>query len=128
MSDTFDNLRDALLLTLVVMLVYVLYKRLLRVLGKDDVSTPRFEIIQGSESLSTTGFECRISVPFSTVISASIRSQMNGQERYDVVFEREFDPGEHTVSLPFDRNPIISFFEVELKSHNHKIVRRLNLD
>ena len=128
MSDTFDNLRDALLLTLVVMLIYVLYKRLLRVLGKDDVSAPRFEIIQGSEIVNDQGFECRISVPFSTVITASIRSQMNGQEQHDVVFEREFDPGEHSVSLSFDRNPIISSFEVELKSHNHKIFRRLNLE
>lgn len=128
MSDTFDNLRDALLLTLVVMLVYVLYKRLLRVLGKDDVSTPRFEIIQGSEIVNDQGFECRISVPFSTVISASIQTQLNGQELNEVVFEREFEPGEHTVILAFDRNPIISSLGVELISHNHKIVRRLNLD
>jgi hypothetical protein len=126
MTDTFDNLRDALLLTLVVMLVYVLYKRLLRVLGKDDVSTPRFEIIQGSEIVNDQGFECRISVPFSTVISASIQTQLNGQELNEVVFEREFEPGEHTVILAFDRNPIISSLGVELKSHNRKIIRRLN--
>ncbi len=126
MSDTFDNLRDALLLTLVVMLIYVLYKRLLRVLGKDDVSTPRFEIIQGSEIVNDQGFECRISVPFSTVISASIQTQLNGQELNEVVFEREFEPGEHTVILVFDRNPIISSLGVELKSHNRKIIRRLN--
>jgi hypothetical protein len=126
MSDTFDNLRDALLLTLVVMLIYVLYKRLLRVLGKDDVSTPRFEIIQGSEIVNDQGFECRISVPFSTVISASIQTQLNGQELNEVVFEREFEPGEHTVILAFDRNPIISSLGVELKSHNRKIIRRLN--
>ncbi|MGF1564238.1 MAG: hypothetical protein ACFCUH_02615 [Flavobacteriales bacterium] len=126
MSDTFDNLRDALLLTLVVMLIYVLYKRLLRVLGKDDVSTPRFEIIQGSEIVNDQGFECRISVPFSTVISASIQTQLNGQELNEVVFEREFEPGEHTVILVFDRNPIISSLGVELRSHNRKIIRRLN--
>lgn len=128
MSDIFDNLRDALLLTLVVMLLYVLYKRLLRVLGKDEVSIPRFEIIQGSENFTKKSFECRIAVPFSTVISASIQTQRNGQEQQEVIFEREFEPGEHAVSLSYVENPINSTLGIELSSHNHKIVRRYILD
>ncbi len=44
MKDTIETLRDVLLVFLVVMLVYILYQRLLRILGKKQKST-RYPII-----------------------------------------------------------------------------------
>lgn len=124
MAGTLDNLRDALLLTLVVLLVYVLYKRLLRVLGKDSPNIPRFEIIAGSEQLNDNRFVCRISVPEVTEIAASIYS-LNGNTEPLTSFSRSFNAGEHGLDFALDGAVQDDQLLLELASSNHKIVKRI---
>lgn len=124
MAGTLDNLRDALLLTLVVMLVYVLYKRLLRVLGKDSPNVQRFEILAGSEQLQENRFECRISVPEDTEITATVHRQNESKEPI-VSFSKFYSTGEHMLDFPMEGASPDEGILLELKSSNHKIIKRI---
>ena len=127
MTGILDNLRDALLLTLVVVLLYILYKRLLRVLGKDAVSVPRFDLVQGSEQLHSTGFSCTLNIPESTELVIKIYLIPSGQVLHTAP-SQSFVAGEHSISIQLDEIPRSSTVGVELISHNHKIYKRLRLD
>lgn len=119
-----DNLRDALLLTLVVVLMYILYKRLLRVLGKDAVSVPRFDIAPGSEQLEASRFSCTLIAPVATSISFKIFEIDSGKILHEEA-NLHFEQGEHPYEVQFSEIPRGMSIGADFSSYNHKIFKIL---
>lgn len=126
MTGILDNLRDALLLTLVVVLLYILYKRLLRVLGKDAVSVPRFDILPGSEKLEATGFSCKVTTPAETTIETKVFLIDSGELLHEST-RPNLEKGEHTLKIDFREIPSGISVGIEISSVNHKIFKKLSL-
>lgn len=126
MTGILDNLRDALLLTLVVVLLYILYKRLLRVLGKDAVSVPRFDILPGSEKLETTGFSCKVTLPVETTIETKVFLIDSGELLHDLT-RPNLEKGEHTLKIDFREIPSGISVGIEISTNNHKIFKKLTM-
>jgi hypothetical protein len=86
--------RDALLLMLVVLLAFVLYKRLVKFLSKDNVGTAQYASID-ENGLQELGGEviCSFTLPESMHVKAEI---VNGDSVIEVC-NTEFGSGQHTV-------------------------------
>ncbi len=122
MANTLDTLRDALLLTLVVILMYILYKRLLRVMGKDKVNRQRLSEVEGSGVFSNGVLVIRFETPTTALVEISVANREGDIEISKRV--NTFDEGVHEVQLDMlDLERDTTYFYA-IKSDDQVIVKR----
>lgn len=97
MNTTLDTLRDALLLTLIVILMYIMYKRLLRILGKDKASRPRASLLDSTDQFDKEGLRVKFNLP--EPASIEIKVFRNDEPTAIEQFQQNFEAGDHEVLL-----------------------------
>lgn len=123
MTSTLDTLRDALLLTLIVILMYILYKRLLRVMGKDKVNRKRLTEVDGSGLLSNGVLMIRFEIPTKSVIEISVAKQEGNTEISNRT--SSYDEGVHEVQLDMKELERGMTYFYTIKSDDQVIMKRL---
>lgn len=97
MTSTLEIARDALMLTLIVILIYVLYKRMLVFMNKKAEKGVYVEIVR-FEVLHQHQLEFDLSVPETSNLEFSIANDQGAEVTAPT--KRSFDEGTHTVRLP----------------------------
>lgn len=100
MNNTLETLRDALLLTLIVILMYIMYKRLLRILGKDKVSRPRATLLDTTDHFENGAFHIRFNMPEPDSVVVEVYRE--GNETPIMRFEQPVEAGDHAIEVPSD--------------------------
>lgn len=124
MAGTLETLRNTLLLTLIVILLYVMYKRLLRLLGKDDVNRAR--ITFSDHAVTHVEGEVRIGFHVPSKTKVTIEVSRNRSDAPQVLIEGDFDAGNHEVLADISRIGVGRHFIV-LRSDDHVIYRSFTL-
>lgn len=94
--NTLETLKNALLISLVVMLIYVLYKRLIKVLGKDNINGKYPHIGNALRIESTEGF---IDVELKNEAYLIVEIYSNDGSKVSTVAEGDFKLGNHSFSF-----------------------------
>lgn len=103
MKTTQDYLTNILLITLILFLVYILYRRLLVVLGKDEAAR-KFVHFQDAEVRFEDGvWRVGIEVPEACYVTVSI--QRDGDPTPSVIFDGELEAGEHLMDIATELKP-----------------------
>jgi hypothetical protein len=121
MTGTLETLRDALLLTLIVILLYVMYKRLLRVLGKDQVNVPRVNFLPATGTI----VDGSVIIAFESPDEHKVMVQIQATDANEVFASEEVLPvkGENKVVIPIG-NLKPGGYLCTLRSDNHTVYRR----
>ncbi len=98
MNNTLETLRDALLLTLIVILMYIMYKRLLRILGKDKASRPRASLLDTTDQFENGMFAVRFNLPESAHVVLEI--YRDSEDQAILKLESDLQPGDHSMEVP----------------------------
>lgn len=99
---TLENIKNALLISLIIMLVYILYKRMLKVLSKDHVKSKYPEI--GNSLVikdNTATIEVRTGMPSYLIVEVF---DATGNKKLDVA-EGDYNKGEHIFTFKLDTLP-----------------------
>ena len=102
-----EYFRNALLVTLVLMLVYVLYKRLLRVIGRDNIQT-KYPAI--GNTLEMTGTEATIVVELANSAYLVVTICDSDGNLREHLGEGEFAKGTHRFSVSLSTLPSGKYF------------------
>jgi len=97
MKDTLETLRDVLLVFTVVLLVYVLYKRLLRILGKDD-NQKKYPMI-GEVTRWTDARHALVEITLSEPAHMHVAVYDNGGNKVLDVSEGDYEVGKHELGI-----------------------------
>lgn len=97
MNTTLETLRDALLLTLIVILMYIMYKRLLRILGKDKASRPRATLLDSTDRFEEGTFRVRFNLPEAAQVILEI--YRDDQQEALQRLEANLEAGDHTLEI-----------------------------
>lgn len=96
MADILETLRNALLLTLVLILLYVLYKRLLRVLGKD----PNRRDYASLNDQSGRVEDGKLVIGFSLPLEGKVKVELwTNNECVALLFDEHLEQGSHHLKL-----------------------------
>ena len=119
MKTTQDYLTNILLITLILFLVYIMYRRLLVVLGKNEASR-QFVHFQDTEvRLEEGAWRVGIEVPDPCHVVVSILEHENGVQR--VLFDGDLEAGEHLFDIANDLSPGV--YTCELRTKNQRAER-----
>jgi len=91
-----DTLKDVLLVFTVVLLVYVLYQRLLNVLGKKEKSTRYVEV---SETMEWEGRSLKMTVESLRPMELQIAIKGNDGRELMRLADRQLEKGTHAIEL-----------------------------
>lgn len=107
MADFLETLRNALLLTLVLILLYVLYKRLLRVLGKDPNRRDYASLSDQSGNVEDGELLLAFFLPASGWVKVEL---WTGSECVALLYEANLDQGNHELRLELPhRDPKVRY-------------------
>lgn len=93
-----ETLRDALLVTLIVVLAYILYKRLIRFLNRDRVEVENYLQLEKSE-VDGAHLKLMLEVPR----KQNIVVQVSQGESTNTIFDQELDAGPQVLDLNIDK-------------------------
>ncbi|MCH2198012.1 MAG: hypothetical protein MK081_04470 [Flavobacteriales bacterium] len=95
MDTSLETLRNALLLALIVMLVYILYKRLVKKMGEKEASDAYAHIVSQKRDGSTISLQ--IEVPTTDTLKVIVTNAAG--EEVKVASDATVDAGEHHVDV-----------------------------
>ena len=103
MKTTQDYLTNILLITLILFLVYILYRRLLVVLGKDE-AVRKFVHFQDAEVRFEDGvWRVGLEVPEACQVTVSIQAEEDASQ--SIIFDGELEAGEHLMDVATELKP-----------------------
>lgn len=124
MNNTLETLRDALLLTLIVILMYIMYKRLLRILGKDKVSRPRARLLDTTDRFYNDAFHIEFNLPLPARVV--IQVYRDGDDTAIFSTDKSLDAGDHSQEIPMyvfnEKGKYVYNFSTEGSSY-YRVIR-----
>ncbi len=115
MKDSLETLRDVLLVFSVVLLVYILYKRLLKVLGKKEKSK-RYPSL-GEELIWTDDRTATFSVTLEEPSSLALSVFDNSGSKKQELINGQYDVGTHTFDVNLQSLPAGKYYLKVISEH-----------